>query len=932
MNQDSFDPEVFSDFVIEAREHLETIEPNLLELEKEPENLELLDDIFRPMHSLKGASGFLGLNEINTLAHKGENVLDELRKGNLKVTSDIMDVILEATDALRTMIDTLESEGREGDLDVSPLVQKMKNILAGQKPEPAGSGDSSAREPQNGEAGPEPEFSEDDGADFEPYKLTLVSPEHLVDFMEEAKEVISDMNSQLMELEKDPSGNHELINDLFRNFHNIKGNSGIIGFKELNALTHAAETLLNKVRNGEIEATQTLVDTLLQAADWLEDSLGWVDMESVEVFPKDITDIQKRLEQVSRDEGGESEEPEQKSGEASAEPDSEDEALSLSEEIDNEDLQIFKETTAQQFDNIDYALKQLAVDAGQHEIVDGLYRAMVTLQNSAGYMGLEEIKTYAERTANLVDQSRNTDMDFSLVVDLLRQEASILKEMVDKSVLEMSAVGEDIQEDLKAEPQEKDKPEEAGDAFEGSATKSKSAEVPPAAKEELAATAREAQKKEPKKKVSSEEGQAAQKDAPAKAPAKNGNAGGKDGKGKSNIASTIRVEHSKLDHLMNLIGELIINRNRFSMLTKSLEEGEDVDEVAQNLMETTYSMARISDDLQATIMNVRMVPVQMVFSKFPRLIRDLSRKSAKNVELVMEGEETELDKSVVELIGDPLVHLLRNAVDHGLEGPEKRRDAGKAEKGTVWLRAAHKGNSVIIEVEDDGNGIDPEKMRKKGVEKGIISAEDAKNLDDQEAVDLIFAPGFSTAEEVTDISGRGVGMDVVRNNIKSLKGSINVDSRLGQGSKFSISLPLTLAIIDALMIKAAGETFAIPLDAVSQTTKISAEDLSEVNKRKAITLRGEVLGIVELTEILGLPGQETKRNVLPLVILNVAGRRLGIVVDDLLERQEIVIKSLGDYLGDLQGIAGATIMGNGHVVLILDPHEIYRLSTSRTVS
>ena len=383
---------------------------------------------------------------------------------------------------------------------------------------------------------------------------------------------------------------------------------------------------------------------------------------------------------------------------------------------------------------------------------------------------------------------------------------------------------------------------------------------------------------------------------------------------------------------MNLIGELIINRNRFSMLTKSLEEGEDVDEVAQNLMETTYSMARISDDLQATIMNVRMVPVQMVFSKFPRLIRDLSRKSAKNVELVMEGEETELDKSVVELIGDPLVHLLRNAVDHGLEGPEKRRDAGKAEKGTVWLRAAHKGNSVIIEVEDDGNGIDPEKMRKKGVEKGIISAEDAKNLDDQEAVDLIFAPGFSTAEEVTDISGRGVGMDVVRNNIKSLKGSINVDSRLGQGSKFSISLPLTLAIIDALMIKAAGETFAIPLDAVSQTTKISAEDLSEVNKRKAITLRGEVLGIVELTEILGLPGQETKRNVLPLVILNVAGRRLGIVVDDLLERQEIVIKSLGDYLGDLQGIAGATIMGNGHVVLILDPHEIYRLSTSRTVS
>jgi two-component system chemotaxis sensor kinase CheA len=331
-------------------------------------------------------------------------------------------------------------------------------------------------------------------------------------------------------------------------------------------------------------------------------------------------------------------------------------------------------------------------------------------------------------------------------------------------------------------------------------------------------------------------------------------------------------------------------------------------------------------------MNVRMVPVQMVFAKFPRLIRDLSRKSEKKVELVMEGEDTELDKSVVELIGDPLVHLLRNAVDHGLEDPETRTKAGKPETGKVWLRASHKGNSVVIEVEDDGAGIDPEKMRSKGVEKDIVSSEDARNMDDQEAIDLIFAPGFSTAKEVTDISGRGVGMDVVRNNIKSLKGSINVQSKLGGGSKFTVSLPLTLAIIDALMIKAAGETFAIPLDAVSQTTKIDASELSEVNKRKAITLRGEVLGIVDLTEVLGLSVEKEERDVLPLVILNVAGRRLGVVVDDLLERQEIVIKSLGDYLGDLQGIAGATIMGNGHVVLILDPHEIYRLSTSRGAS
>jgi len=917
MNQDSFDPEVFADFVVEAREHLETIEPNLLELEKQPDKLELLDHIFRPMHSLKGASGFLGLNEINTLAHKGENVLDELRKGNLTVTSEIMDVILEATDALRSMIDSLEAEGNEGHQDVNPLVDKMKSILAGQGPgvaaEPKGSPDVGAGDRKE-------TVAEEEGrvGSGEPYNLTLVSPDHLVDFMEEAKEVIANLNSQLLELEKDPSGRQDLINDIFRNFHNIKGNSGIIGFKELNSLTHAAETILNKVRSGEVEASQELMDALLQTADSLEDMLDWVNMEDTLVTPGDVSGLLSRLKQLEGEApgvNGEDSSQRQPDGPPSEE-DSREKADEISniQESDPEDLQIFKQTVTQQFDNIDYALGHLAENPEQTEIIDGLYRAMVTLQNSAGYMGLEEIKTYAQRTAALVDQSRNADMDFFLVLDLLRQESEILREMVDKAVREMSGEGEEAADEPEpAAPGKEDvavSADRAGD--------NKQPGEAPAAEKDFIPESRE------------ESGKSAEKPEPA-AP-KQDDQQKKDDKGQSSIASTIRVDHAKLDHLMNLIGELIINRNRFSMLAKNLEEGEDAEEVAHQLTETTYSMARISDDLQATIMNVRMVPVQMVFAKFPRLIRDLSRKSEKKVELIMEGEDTELDKSVVELIGDPLVHLLRNAVDHGLEDPETRKKAGKSETGKVWLRASHKGNSVVIEVEDDGAGIDPEKMRSKGVEKGIVSSEDARNLDNQEAVDLIFAPGFSTAKEVTDISGRGVGMDVVRNNIKSLKGSINVQSTLGQGSKFTVSLPLTLAIIDALMIKAAGETFAIPLDAVSQTTKIDASELSEVNKRKAITLRGEVLGIVDLTEVLGLSVEKEERDVLPLVILNVAGRRLGVVVDDLLERQEIVIKSLGDYLGDLQGIAGATIMGNGHVVLILDPHEIYRLSTSRGAS
>jgi two-component system chemotaxis sensor kinase CheA len=360
----------------------------------------------------------------------------------------------------------------------------------------------------------------------------------------------------------------------------------------------------------------------------------------------------------------------------------------------------------------------------------------------------------------------------------------------------------------------------------------------------------------------------------------------------------------------------------------------EVPVVAQQLTETTYALSRISDDLQDTIMKVRMVAVQTVFSRFPRLVRDLSRKSGKRVELITEGEETELDKSVVEEIGDPLVHLIRNSVDHGLEPEEERIANGKTPQGHVWLRAYHKGNSVAIEVEDDGRGIDPDKMRNVAIKKGLISPEEARNLDDREAIELIFAPGFSSAEKVTDISGRGVGMDVVRNNIKDLKGSVHISSEVGKGSKFTLTLPLTLAIIDALMVQINGANYAIPLDAVSETTKIEAERLTEVNNRKAVTLRGEVLGIAELAELLEQPVSDPEREVLPVVIVHDNDRRLGLVVDRLLERQEIVIKPLGNYLNgfDLKGVSGATIMGDGSVVLILDPHEIYSMATVKSGS
>lgn len=939
MSQEFMDPEIFAEFIIEAREHLENIEPSLLELEKSPDDPGLLDDIFRLMHSLKGASGFLGLTRINRLTHKAENILDEIRKGKMRLTPEMTDLILLSMDALNAMVENLERDAIEGDVATEHIIEKIDALLLGKTEAPLQpvvparsdvSVEPVSPAPEMESAKPAPETMGEEPPAKESYALTLVNQEHLGDFLEEAREIVEQLNEHLLTLEKNPDGSQDIVNDIFRFFHNLKGNSGILGYKELNALTHVAETLLNKVRKEEFPVTQELVNLLLDVVDSMEALLAVI-QEDGTVCPIDVSATTTRVRHAL--ETGEilAESPAHETGEDSDSPGSTDHISNTSDDdevlfADPDDLQIFSQTVAQQFSNIDYALAALEKDSAQPAIVDGLYRSFTSIQNATGYMGLDEIHTYVERVAGLVDQGRIADMDFSALLDILAQERDIIREKIDKEIQAFG--GQPLQELVAAswgasrdeesalpadapgeEPSES--LAEAGTPVEGT---EKPVPITHPTPSPVSTPVASVQKTSTKASPSAGSGQA------------NGN---KAGQQRAKLSSTIRVDHTKLDHLMNLIGELIINRNRFAMLAKGLEEGQDVSEVAQQLSETTYSVGRISDDLQDTIMNVRMVPVRSVFSRFPRLVRDLSQKSGKEVELITEGEDTELDKSVVEEIGDPLVHLIRNAVDHGIESPENRAESGKPSCARVWLRAFHKGNSVGIEVEDDGHGIDPEIMRSQAIRKGIISEEEARTLDDRAAIDLMFAPGFSTAEKVTDISGRGVGMDVVRNNIKNLKGSIAVQSILGQGTRITLTLPLTLAIIDALMIKVDKAVYAIPLDAVSETTKIETARLSEVHGQKAVTLRGEVLGLVELAELLGLPCNEKKRDLLPIVILTVNDRRLGLVVDTLLERQDVVIKSLGDYLGDLPGISGATIMGDGSVVLILDPHEIYRMATSR---
>jgi len=379
---------------------------------------------------------------------------------------------------------------------------------------------------------------------------------------------------------------------------------------------------------------------------------------------------------------------------------------------------------------------------------------------------------------------------------------------------------------------------------------------------------------------------------------------------KHKSSQSVRVDIDKLDALLNLVGELVINKTRLQQigLTHKLVD----------LVETMEQMDRVTTDLQSVVMKVRMVSVGQVFNRFPRMVRDLSHDLGKEINLIIQGEETELDRTVIDEIGDPLVHLLRNSIDHGIESPEERQAQGKNPIGEVRLIARYEGNNVIIMVEDDGKGINPDVIKRISVKKGLITQAEADKMDTNEAVKMVFLPGFSTAEVVTDVSGRGVGMDAVKNKIESLGGMVDVETKINEGSKFKIRLPLTLAIIQALLVNVSDEIYAIPLGSIDSTININSSDIKTVQNKEVILLRGQIIPIVRLAKVLNIPETEQNREELFIVIVHIGDLKAGIIVDDLIGQQEIVIKSLGKLLAGIKVIAGATILGNGQVALILD--------------
>ena len=373
---------------------------------------------------------------------------------------------------------------------------------------------------------------------------------------------------------------------------------------------------------------------------------------------------------------------------------------------------------------------------------------------------------------------------------------------------------------------------------------------------------------------------------------------------------------------MNLVGELVLGRNRMMKLSTGLEQSHESDPLVRELAETLGRLDLVTSDLQTAVMKTRMLPIRKVLGKFPRMVRDLSNKVGKNVGLELVGEDTELDKSVIEEIADPLVHLIRNAIDHGLETPEERRAAGKPEQGTVKLEAAQEGDRIVIRISDDGGGMSVEKIKAKALSRDLVTPQEISTWGRREIINLIFQPGFSTAENVTDVSGRGVGMDVVRTNISRLNGTVEVDTDEGHGSTVTIKLPLTIAIIQALMVAVERQEFAIPLTSVVEAVKLGSRDLKTINGREVLTLRDHVLPLLRLSRMFEIPMLEDRSDFGYVVVVAVGERRFGIMVDHLHAQEEVVIKSLGGLLGEIKGIAGATITGEGKVVLILDMAEL----------
>ncbi|GAA7561716.1 chemotaxis histidine kinase/response regulator CheAY2 [Helicobacter pylori] len=648
--------------------------------------------------------------------------------------------------------------------------------------------------------------------------------EIMEDFLIEAFEMNEQLDQDLVELEHNPE-DLDLLNRIFRVAHTIKGSSSFLNLNILTHLTHNMEDVLNRARKGEIKITPDIMDVVLRSID-----------------------LMKTLLVTIRDTGS--------------------------------------DTNNGKENEIEEAVKQLQAITSQN--LEGAKETSGTKEAPKEIKEEIKEKTKEEVKANKAPTAENPASDNPLADEPDLDYANMSAEEVEAEIERLLNKRQEADKERRAQKKQEAKPKQ---------------EVAP--KTETPKTETKA-----KTKADTEEN---------KAPS-------------IGVEQTVRVDVRRLDHLMNLIGELVLGKNRLIRIYSDVEERYDGEKFLEELNQVVSSISAVTTDLQLAVMKTRMQPVGKVFNKFPRMVRDLSRELGKSIELIIEGEETELDKSIVEEIGDPLIHIIRNSCDHGIEPLEERRRLNKPETGKVQLSAYNEGNHIVIKISDDGKGLDPVMLKEKAIEKGVISERDAEGMSDKEAFNLIFKPGFSTAKVVSNVSGRGVGMDVVKTNIEKLNGIIEIDSEVGVGTTQKLKIPLTLAIIQALLVGVQEEYYAIPLSSVLETVRISQDEIYTVDGKSVLRLRDEVLSLVRLSDIFKVDAILESNSDVYVVIIGLADQKIGVIVDYLIGQEEVVIKSLGYYLKNTRGIAGATVRGDGKITLIVDVGAMMDMAKSIKVN
>lgn len=683
--------------------------------------------------------------------------------------------------------------------------------------------------------------------------------QYLEIFLDESKEHLQNLSDQLMILEQEPE-NMDTINEIFRAAHSLKGMAGTMGYKRMQTLTHEMENVFSEVRNNTIKVQDDMVDILFQCLDALEEYVDNI-QNTTEEGTNENEHLVKALQGILNGEKAEAPAKKAETGSASAKNGNREKWKEIA--IGDTEIHVINAAKAQQKNVLGITVYI------QESCILKAARAFLV------FKALEELGEIIVSVPPVQDiEDEKFDLDFSLIFLTDSSAEKVKAAITNVSEIQEAFVAEfDLEKAVIKENEHEEKETE----------ETKVAVSNKAGTETAAAT----QKQEAKKPAVS----------------------------KPVVNRTVRVDIEKLDSLMNLVSELIIAKN--SLVAASNTEG-----TRTAASEHIEYLESVTTNLHESVMKVRMVPIESVVVKFPKMIRDLSKKLDKKMQLFMTGEETELDRTVVDEIGDPLMHLLRNSADHGLESAEVRAKRGKPEIGSIFLNAYQEGNNVVIEVGDDGNGIDVEAVKTKAISKGTITAEQAEGMSDKEIIDLLFLPSFSTAKKVSDVSGRGVGLDVVKSKIESLSGEVEVKTKLGEGSTFIIRLPLTLAIIQALMVVVGNEKYAIALGTIQTIEDIAPEEIKYVQAKEVINLRGTVIPLIRLNNILDIESTHSKDENLIVVIVKKGDKMAGLVVDELMGQQEIVIKSLSKYVNKCKLISGATILGDGEIALILDTNTL----------